>query len=177
MKNRQPDFDQYWKQLRQHDPEIGRELEETMSQPETLERSAQRGIVLTPETIVLTTGRPVLDVKRGAAVLEIDEIESKIWRERLAAATERLGGNIPAVGRIEIANHPRGVDWLGTGWVLQDNIVVTNRHVAEIFGQAGGDGFLFRSGFDGTRMRAAIDFLEEFDNQASLEFWGVLASR
>ncbi len=78
--------------------------------------------------------------------------------------------NIPAVGRIEVHNHPRGIDWIGTGWLIHDNVVVTNRHVAEIFGDSDGTGFLFRPGIDGTPMQARIDFLEEFDNSSSQEF-------
>lgn len=78
--------------------------------------------------------------------------------------------NIPAVGRIEVHSHPRGIDWIGTGWLIHDNVVVTNRHVAEIFGDSDGTGFLFRPGIDGTPMQARIDFLEEFDNSSSQEF-------
>jgi len=164
-------FDQYLEQLKQSDPDIASEIEQTVDERATLEMApGAEEVEMTPETIVLTKGRPVLDVKQGEAVLAIKEIESQIWKNRLSNATEMLAKHIPAVGRIEIANHPRGADWLGTGWLLKDNIVVTNRHVAEIFGHAGGDGFLFRPGFDGTKMSAGVDFLEEFDNDASREF-------
>ncbi len=103
-------------------------------------------------------------------MIEITEVESQIWKQRLTDANSLLVPNIPAVGRVELGNHPRGVEWLGTGWLIQDNVVVTNRHIAEIFGEANGEGFVFRPGFDGSSMRANIDFLEEFDTTSSHEF-------
>ena len=81
-----------------------------------------------------------------------------------------LSPNIPSVGRIELVNHPNGTPWIGTGWLIRDNVVVTNRHVAEIFGDLDGEDFIFRTGFDGASMRASIDFLEEFDNDGRREF-------
>ncbi len=168
--SKRPAFDQYLEQLKRSDPEIASEFDQTVNERATLEMAPGAEVEMTPETIVLTKGRPVLDVKQGEAVLAIDEIESQIWKDRLSNSMDTLAKHIPAVGRIEIANHPRGVDWLGTGWLLKDNIVVTNRHVAEVFGHVGGDGFLFRPGFDGTKMSAGVDFLEEFDNDASHEF-------
>ena len=165
-----PDFGKYLEQLKESDPEIVTEFDTALHERAMQESAHGDGFEMTPEAIVLTTGRPVLDVKRGAAVLAINEIQSQVWKNRLTNASALLAENIPAVGRIEIANHPRGIDWLGSGWLLRDNIVVTNRHVAEIFGHSGGNGFLFRPGYDGTKMSVAIDFLEEFDSHASHEF-------
>ncbi len=171
----QTQFAQFYNELIQTDPAIGSEMETAVAASATSELTSTRAAPESPiraalETIVLTTGRPVLDIRRGAAVVEFNEIESEIWKQRLTGANHLLAPNIPAVGRIELANHPRGVAWLGTGWLVRDNVVVTNRHVADILGESNGRGFQFRPGFDDTPVRASIDFLEEFDSGSSLEF-------
>ena len=170
MKKHPGSIEKFLRQLQQHDPEISEEVQATMEATRSREGTTAMVAQASPETIVLTTGRPVLDVRRDEAVLDITEVESQIWQDRLARANDLLADNIPAVGRIELANHARGVDWVGTGWLVRDNIVVTNRHVAEVFGHTGVDGFEFRIGLDGTKVRANIDFLEEFDNESSSEF-------
>lgn len=120
------------------------------------------------ETIVLRVGRPVLAVLRDEAQLQFRDAESEIWRERLLGARDHLTRAIRAVGRIEVANHPR-LEWVGTGWLVSKDVVVTNRHVANEFGRRNGSGFVFRQGPTGRPMRASIDFLEEFDRLDSLE--------
>jgi len=121
------------------------------------------------ETIVLRVGRPVLAVLRDEAQLEFRDAESEIWKQRLVDARDHLTRAIKAVGRIEVANHPR-FEWLGTGWLISEDVVVTNRHVANEFGRRNGSGFVFRQGPIGRPMRASIDFLEEFNRLESLEF-------
>ena len=170
MKTARPSFDEYYSRLKEIDPEVAQELDTTIGNRVTAESTARPSADFTRETIVLTNGRPVLEIKRGATVVDITEVESQIWKQRLTAANALLTPNIPAVGRIELANHPRRVEWLGTGWLIRENIIVTNRHVAEAFGESDGQGFVFRQGLDGTSMRAKIDFLEEFDNNSSREF-------
>ncbi len=133
-----------------------------------LEGAAPRPAVAL-ETIVLRVGRPVLAVVRDEALLEFQDAESEIWRQRLTDARDRLVPAIKAVGRIEVENHPR-FEWLGTGWLVADDVVVTNRHVAREFGRGSGSGFVFRPGRANRRMTASIDFLEEFDRPESLEF-------
>ena len=119
---------------------------------------------LLPETIVLRTGRPVLAVVNDEARLVFDDVDSEVWRARLVAARELLGRAIPAAGRIEVENHD--LDWLGTGWLVADDIVVTNRHVAGEFGRRRGEGFVFRQGLLGP-MAARVDFREEIEGGAA----------
>lgn len=168
MKPQRQTIENYLMELQKSDPEITEEIQ--MDPAITAESVHGANDDFMFETIVLTKGRPVLDVKAGEAVLDITEVESRIWKDRLAEAGSIIAPNIAAVGRIELVNHPRGVDWIGTGWVIRDDIVVTNRHVAETFGYSDGSDFIFRPGFDGGRMQANIDFLEEFDNLKSSEF-------
>lgn len=65
---------------------------------------------------------------------KIEGAEAAIWEPRLSNATVRAAIRrvIPSVGRIEVDNNP-DFTWLGTGWLIGDDVVVTNRHVASEF--------------------------------------------
>ncbi len=164
------DFSEFYRQLQQADSAICEEIATTHAEMAFVESAGPGENEFQLETIVLTTGRPVLDITAGAAVIEIAEVESQIWKQRLTEANSLIVPNIPAVGRIELLNHPRGTQWIGTGWLIRDNVVVTNRHVASEFAESNGGTFVFRAGFDGTPMGAQIDFVEEIGNSSSLEF-------
>jgi endonuclease G len=161
-------------QLQQSDGRLAAELEDVRAsrggaagvELESLGHPSLPGDVV-PETIVLRTGRPVLAVRDDAAELAFEDAESEVWRERLTAAAEPLGRAIRAAGRIEVERHD--LDWLGTGWLVADDVVVTNRHVAREFGRRDGDRFVFRQGFSGT-MASRIDFREEIGGGAAREF-------
>lgn len=118
---------------------------------------------LVEETIVLRTGRPVLAISHNEAQLVFKDVDSEVWRSRLASAHDQLVSRIPSVGRIELQNNPR-FDWVGTGWLVRNDIVVTNRHVALEFARNDGRRFVFQSSPLGT-MSSNIDFLQEIDNQ------------
>src|SRR5215213_1398939 len=120
------------------------------------------------ETIVLRTGRPVLPISNNEVVLDIKEAESEVWRDRLAKARDGIGHAVLAVGRIDLVNSPR-FDWVGTGWLVGEDVIVTNRHVASEFARADGGRFVFRSGFQGT-MSASIDFLHEVNSESTNTF-------
>lgn len=124
---------------------------------------------LTEETIVLRQGRPVLAILNDAPQLAFTDAESEVWRERLTDASAKLVDAARAVGRIEVAGHPSFL-WLGTGWLVAPDIIVTNRHVAREFGRREGQEFVFKLGFGNRRMTATVDFLEEFSRPDSLEF-------
>jgi DNA/RNA endonuclease G (NUC1)/S1-C subfamily serine protease len=120
------------------------------------------------ETIVMRTGRPVLAIKRDEAQLTFDDADSAVWKSRLTAVRPQLVHAARAVGRIEVVGHR--LAWLGTGWLVAPETIVTNRHVATEFGRQSGTRFVFRRGLDGNAMRASIDLLEEVDREDSLTF-------
>jgi V8-like Glu-specific endopeptidase len=122
------------------------------------------------ETIVKKRGRPVLAVRRNDFVFEPTDVESEVWRRRLSEAHDRLRRCIPAVGRVDLVNDP-SYTWVGTAWLVQENIAVTNRHVAEEFAFASGDKFVFRTA-PGLRdsMAVSIDFLQEAGESATRVF-------
>jgi endonuclease G len=120
------------------------------------------------ESIVLRQGRPVLAIKRDQAELVLEEADSATWRSRLAAASAHITRAARSVGRIEVEGH--SLAWLGTGWLVAPDTIVTNRHVAGEFGRDTGTTFVFRKGLIGDVMVASIDLLEEIDREDSLAF-------
>lgn len=121
------------------------------------------------ETIVLRVGRPVLAVIRDEPRLEFRDAESDVWRQRLVSARDHLVRAIRATGRIEVKNHFTHT-WVGTGWLVAEDVIATNRHVASLFAHRQGTGFVFSLGRGGRRIGASIDFLEEIDRTESLDF-------
>jgi hypothetical protein len=133
------------------------------------------GSALALETIVNRVGRPVLEVAEDDYVVEGPE--AAIWEARLGntavhAALKRV---IPSVGRIEVDNNP-DFTWVGTGWLIADDVVVTNRHVALEFAAlsitAEGRTFVFKRGWPdrNTRMAARVDFRRELRNNSPRAF-------
>ena len=120
------------------------------------------------ESIVLRRTRPVLAIRDNDTKLDfIDKADSEIWLARLTKAKPFLDSAIRAVGRIDLQG--ARLDWVGTGWLVADNILVTNRHVAREFAARKGDGYTFQMGLNGP-MSADVDFLQEIDNPATLIF-------
>ena len=79
----------------------------------------------------------------------------------LEAARPKLEVILGRIGRVEFRNVP--MLWGGTGWVVEDRILVTNRHVAELVAQADGrGGFRFKSTLAGVAAEARVDFKAEF---------------
>ena len=146
----------------------GRIIHESFSTESAVSNEPMLDAGLVRETIVLRTGRPVLRVVRNAAELVFDDADSEVWRDRLTRAREQIGRAILASGRIELENHQ--LDWVGTGWLLRPDVIVTNRHVAEVFARRHGDRFVFRTGTRGRSVGASIDFLEEHQQEGSLSF-------
>src|SRR5882757_6112370 len=120
------------------------------------------------ESIVLRRTRPVLAIRDNDTKLDfIDKADSEIWLARLTKAKPVLDHAIHAVGRINLQG--ARLDWVGTGWLVANNILVTNRHVAREFATRKGDGYTFQTGLNGP-MSADVDFLQEINNPAQLIF-------
>jgi endonuclease G, mitochondrial len=120
------------------------------------------------ESIVLRRTRPVLAIRDNDTKLDfVDKADSEIWLARLKKAKPLLDSAIRAVGRIDLQG--ARLDWVGTGWLVAANILVTNRHVAREFATRKGDGYTFQNGLNGP-ISADIDFLQEIDNPATLVF-------
>ncbi len=168
--------------IQSSDPALAEEMSDfrlsirnnTVAALEGVELDASDGVdtalheAIAAESIVLRRQRPILAIANNQAQLVFqDKEDSAIWKKRLQDAGSLLEQAVRAVGRIELAGGD--LDWVGTGWLVGDDILVTNRHVALEFARRDGDGFSFKMG-DFGQIRASVDFLEEIENPAELVF-------
>ena len=120
------------------------------------------------ETIVFAVGTPVFLVKNNTIDINSARAEANAWRQILTANTTVLNRAMASIGRVDVSNFDNA--FVGTAWVIEDGLVVTNRHVANLFAEASGVGFKFKLGFDArTPIGVKVDFLEELGNDASDE--------
>jgi endonuclease G, mitochondrial len=104
------------------------------------------------EAIVLLRNRPVAYVERDTYA----DFEAP-WQQLNAAGTRAaLTPLLAAVGRIEMPDSLL-IPYVGTGFVVGPGLVMTNRHVAQLFCQGVGERLLFQ------RSAAAIHFGRERD--------------
>lgn len=127
--------------------------------------SAARGKAIPPqdhellEAIIFEDIRPAIDIVDGAFT-----VTHPLWTQLSgdAATRARIEAAIPLVGRIELPGNKR-IPYGGTGFVVGPGLVMTNRHVAEIFAEGLGDRRLsFRTG-----AAAGIDLKREHGRPAS----------
>ncbi|HST05754.1 MAG TPA: DNA/RNA non-specific endonuclease [Chloroflexia bacterium] len=116
------------------------------------------------EAIIVEFGRPSLLVQHDTFTLP----ESDVWKQRLYPAKSRIEAGIRGVGRLELLDHDT-YPWVGTAWMITEDIAVTNRHVALVFAQKAGKGFAFIHNSAGKLVRAQVDFKEEYREPLSLE--------
>ena len=113
------------------------------------------------EAIILPNERPVVDVVNGTYATPpapFKHLGKKSARATIQAA-------LPAIGRVELPDHP-SLPYGGTGFVVGDGLLMTNRHVAELFATGlGRETLSFIPG-----QSAAVDFLRERDRPESLLF-------
>ncbi|HLG57661.1 MAG TPA: phospholipase D-like domain-containing protein [Vicinamibacterales bacterium] len=164
-----------WLQALEHnDPDLHRELsarfDNLVSSPGNAFRleaaaSGLRGIEaddIAFETIV-REGRPAFLIKDRQIVYQdaLIEASAKQIVARLKGAAGLLGSVIPLVGRIDVANFPGNATYVGTGWLVDRDIVVTNRHVADLIAQRDGAHYRFRPGRFGDDMVVSLDSRHE----------------
>lgn len=102
------------------------------------------------EAIILFRERPALDVIKGDFQTTHD-----LWSDiNEGAVHERLKAAIPSVGRIGLPRQ-NSIPYAGTGFVVGKGLLMTNRHVAEIFARGLGTTITYHSG------NADVDFLRE----------------
>lgn len=131
--------------------------------PTGLESLVGRSPMVT-EAIILATGRPTLLIRDGT----FEEPHLSVWKKRLSPVRDVLNIAIPSVGRIELLNHP-DYEWLGTAWLIQDGVLVTNRHVAVEFSRRNPNGYVFAVNPFGLTIEPRIDFKEEYRVDAVAE--------
>lgn len=110
------------------------------------------------EAVIIVAGRPAILVQDGTF---FDPPQP--WG-KLEAKRAEIDLTLARVGRIEVTGHPR-FEWVGTGFLVGENIVLTNRHVVKHFGLPTGSGWVFEDD-----MTAHIDFAEELGSVTRREF-------
>lgn len=111
------------------------------------------------EAIVLLTGRPPLLIQDG----KWQEPSLAVIKERLDRRRSSLLAAIPKVGRVEVINLG---DYLGTGWMLEEDVMITNRHVAADFATRVDGIFTFKRDPLGNVYEVRVDFLREHQRSA-----------
>lgn len=132
--------------------------------PDALALSARR----IAESIARSRFRPVLVIRDNRVVPEFVGPDSEVWKERILERQSVLDGVIPSIGRVEVHGNI-AYQWAGTGWLIDSDIIVTNRHVASIFAK-NRTGFAFKMGYPSGTQSARLDFLEEDQRSMALEF-------
>jgi len=132
---------------------------------------AAGGFTLSPVDVVNETivreERPVLFVRNDWIDTdnvslngdEAKELVTELGNSR--AVVERI---MPLVGRIDVVGFPGNLDYVGTGWLVAADIVVTNRHVAQLIAQQQGARFVFSRGVAGKPILASLNTAHEFDD-------------
>ena len=70
---------------------------------------------------------------------------------------------IPLIGRIDVEAFPN-LDYVGTGWFIDTDVVVTNRHVASLIARWDGRKYVFSRGVAGKSISASVCTEHEFDD-------------
>jgi endonuclease G, mitochondrial len=113
------------------------------------------------EAIILPQERPVVDVVGGTFEAPGPPFED------LAAGQARVNieAAIPAVGRIDLPDQP-SLPYGGTGFLVGDGLLMTNRHVAQLFASGlGSERLSFVN-----QQRVDVDFLHERDSTVTRSF-------
>lgn len=104
------------------------------------------------EAIIDAEIRPVIDIIDGKFV-STHPLWTKLSTD--APLRQRLETCIKSIGRLELPGN-RQIPYGGTAFVVGNGLIMTNRHVAEIFAAGLGERLAFRPG-----ARAGIDFVRE----------------
>lgn len=119
-----------------------------------------RGLVL--ETIV-REGRPAIPVLENRISFQnaiVDAAADTIVK-RLKETAPVIESVIPLVGRVDVDNFPTAMSFVGTAWLVDSNVAVTNRHVAELIAKNNDGAFTFRPGRLGEELRVSVDYRHE----------------
>ncbi|WP_071558602.1 trypsin-like serine peptidase [Paenibacillus polymyxa] len=152
-----------------NDSELMKEISKKIDSKEVIEYVEKRqneGFVdIDKEAIILQIGRPSFLILNNS----FDSSESEAWSVKLNNNLDKLRAVIPSVGRVELVGH-LSYDWVGTAWLVSDNVIITNRHVAEVFVTGTEGDFSFKVNANNKKIKASIDFREEYKNSEEIEF-------
>jgi len=142
------------------DPETARKYLKASIDRETGKTSGLAPLeIIFLEAIIKQAERPAIKIQNNY----FETPRTEYWKIRLEPHRTIIDTAIRSVGRIEVRNHPQGFDYVGTGWLVTDDIIVTNRHVAQSFAFQEGGKFSFQTNPSLMKsIKVNIDFREEF---------------
>jgi endonuclease G len=109
------------------------------------------------EAIILLTGRPALLIQDNDFLPpELDEIRLRLEPQRALLKTL-----IPSVARLDVVALNNRYH-MGTAWMLEEDVMITNRHVASVFARERAGEYLFRRLPSGLPYEADVDFYREY---------------
>jgi endonuclease G len=114
------------------------------------------------ELIIRKFGRPAYLVQEDSFDTNNTPSTSELVDEQVNNAKKVIETAIPSVGRINLRNHRH--PWVGSAWVVEENVIVTNRHVASEFAEREGDAFVFIKGPNGRTAKAQLDTVQEYNS-------------
>ncbi len=170
-----------YREILKKDPAAHTELEELLNSGRNLPVARRNGIgvgaiskaMIGPrnemplvEAMVQMHLRPALLIRNN----RIEAPESAELRRRFMPYIGKLDSRVPSVGRIEFLKIGRAFG--GTGWLVSENVIVTNRHVAALMATKKRNTITFLRNALGETVEAFIDFKEEYvgKNLATPEF-------
>lgn len=137
--------------------------------PDTVRRATEKlatGADLDPEEQFVTEAIIIPDKRPAVLVQDGDyRVAHHLWThfDQDPAIRQRFRDAIRSIGRVELPDHPT-LPYGGTAFVVGDGLLMTNRHVAEIFSSGLGLRDLrFRPG-----LSAGVDFLREHEREGSV---------
>ena len=124
------------------------------------EKTLSPGQVQVLEAIIIPGERPVIDIKNDQFL----HVPEPFLDLNDPPYSDKINAVIPSIGRIDLPDHP--APYAGTGFLVGPGLLMTNRHVAEIFTMGlGRKDLRFRS--DG---RVEVDFRRETTDQERDDF-------
>ena len=119
------------------------------------------------EAIVMPQNRPVVFVRANF----YDDVPDPWSKLNPAAVKSKISALFPKIGRIELPLNPL-IPYAGTGFVVGDGLLMTNRHVAELFSRGLGMSIKYQSGGSAIDFKRQIDTADD-DRTAFLKVTGV----
>jgi phosphatidylserine/phosphatidylglycerophosphate/cardiolipin synthase-like enzyme/V8-like Glu-specific endopeptidase len=148
--------------------ELKSKLDERLGKPELMgsafeSTGGSENLKVSALETIVRDGRPAIPILenrisfKGAVV----DAAAEVIVNRLRQAVPTVEPCIPLVGRIDVDNFPGSLTYVGTGWLVDKNIAVTNRHVAELIAQSDDGIFRFRPGRFGDQLQVNFDYRHE----------------
>ncbi|NEK35624.1 DNA/RNA non-specific endonuclease [Rhizobium leguminosarum] len=122
-----------------------------------------RGPTAGLEAIILAEMRPPYFIVEDEIQIVGDYDRVDLIRDRKIL----LEASARNVGRVDLLYHPTQ-EFVGTGWLIEKDIVVTNRHVAEFFTNIDRNGdFQFKNGVGSDHLVVMMDYVRQYQSNTA----------